>query len=68
MGISVTKNIEVIKKQLHENTQVFPKGHTYYFLVNGWGILQIEWHDNPNESPLIGNEYCFVLIFQAIII
>jgi hypothetical protein len=56
MGISITKDIEAIKKQLHENAQVFPKCHTYCFLVKGWGILQTEWHDNLDERPLIGNE------------
>jgi hypothetical protein len=58
MGISVTKDIEVVKKQFHENAQLFLKGHTYWSLVNGWGILQ------TNKSPLIGNEYHFVPILR----
>jgi hypothetical protein len=39
MGILIIKDIEIVQKQLHENAQVFPKGHTYYSLVSGWGVL-----------------------------
>jgi hypothetical protein len=60
MGILVIKDTKVVQKQLHENAQVFPKGHTYYYLVNGWGVIQTEWHDKLNKSPLISNECCFL--------
>lgn len=65
LGILITKDIEIIQKYVHENAQISPKGHIYYFLINGWGIFQTEQHDNPYESPPIGDECCFVSIFPS---